>query len=234
MKIAPLRNIGETRRPNAFTLIEMLVVIVIIGILITVAVPTFVSAMQGNRIAAAGLNLLGRLSQAQQLAMSKNVPIEVRFYKFINTDNADPEERFYAYQFLQVNTASVSNAQLEPIGAPYMIESGITIDTFTINGVDASPLLTKASSKFTDDNSSPGGVARQIARGVAHYVAIRFFPEGTVKSVTSAATMNTLDLQDAYITLVETKHANKDSVPNYFAVQIDPYTGHSRAYRPEL
>jgi len=244
--------------PRGFTLIELLVVITVIVLLMALAVPSFVGSMQSNRLSAAGQNLLGRLSQAQQTASATNIPVEVRFYKFDDPTHVGGGDFFGAYQFLLVKqtlaSTGAASETLEVLSAPFYLESGVYISGNQINGSPASPLITGTGTvSFNEDGTSTSigtnsGVTQQIQKGTgkAEYVAIRFFPDGTVKRLASGndTTLNgahiqvrqlqMLNLPDAYISLVGEKELTASTVANYYTVQIDPYTGHCRAYQPHL
>ena len=66
---------------GAFTLLEMLVVIGIIGILLILTVPAVTGIIQSSRLTAAGDQVLSLFSTAQQIASVEGRPIEVRFIK---------------------------------------------------------------------------------------------------------------------------------------------------------
>ena len=236
-----------SRISRAFTLIELLVVVSIIGLLLALATPSILSVMGANRLSAAGQNLVGRLSQAQQLAVSGNQPVEVRFYSFTDANQIQNKDAFGAYQFFQVSYSVALGETFAPLGAPYYLEPGVVLSSTTINAQPASKLLTGAGlSGFKDDGSGPGSVPRQIQRAAsAGFVAVRVLPDGLVKGVTnsqvsaggpaggSVAVLATIGLPDAYMTLVAQKDADgTGTVANYYAVQIDPYTGHVRSYQP--
>ncbi len=247
---------SSARRPRGFTLIEVLVVISIIVLLMSLAVPALVSVMQGNRLSTAGQNMVSRLSQAQQLASAQNLPVEVRFYQFQDNTQITNGAAYGAYQFVLVHTKvdSATHATSEygePLSSPYFLENGVFITTGTISvngsGGLASPLLdSSGGSQFTDGNSSPGGVTQQIQRGgsAAKFVAIRILPNGEVKKVLPGGTdvtvgnaykLQTLALNQAYFTIVSQKDMTTNgTVYNYYAIQLDPYTGHIRTYQPGI
>ena len=75
------------RRPTAFTLIEMLVVMSIILILLGILVPAFNSIKGSSDMTGAAYDITGILSQARTYAMSNNTYV---FVGIVEEDNAQP------------------------------------------------------------------------------------------------------------------------------------------------
>ncbi|WP_075674855.1 Tfp pilus assembly protein FimT/FimU [Stenotrophomonas sp. TD3] len=57
------------RRPNGFTLVELMVTIAVVAILATIAFPSFQSTIRSNRIASSGNEITGLLSLARSEAV---------------------------------------------------------------------------------------------------------------------------------------------------------------------
>ncbi|RBP46254.1 uncharacterized protein (TIGR02596 family) [Roseimicrobium gellanilyticum] len=69
-----------SRRHGAFTLVEILVVITLVGMLITMAALTVPGALASQRLSAAARQLSADLNHATLMARKENRPVEVRFY----------------------------------------------------------------------------------------------------------------------------------------------------------
>ena len=65
----------------AFSLIELLVVVAVIGLLAALVAPATQSIIVGNAITRAADQLAGSLNLARQTAITKNRKVEVRFYE---------------------------------------------------------------------------------------------------------------------------------------------------------
>lgn len=220
------------RRPEpqhgAFTLIEMLVVITIIALLLALGVPQVVGTLRSSRLTGAGDKVLGTLSEAQQIAYSQNYTVEVRFYKLrAELGNTNSYRKIQMFKVL--NTPGANSETITKIGLGVRLPEGVVISA----GGTLSPLL--------DGSTQPDSNGDAGVEG-ADYVAVRFLTDGTFRKVTNnsannLAVMTFPAMQDSYMTVVEedgkTETMNT-APPNFYTVQIDPYTGKSRAYRPGI
>jgi len=64
-------------KSKGFTLIEMMVVVAILGVFAVVAVPSFVTMIQNNRITSQANTLLGALYYARSEAIKRSDPVQI-------------------------------------------------------------------------------------------------------------------------------------------------------------
>lgn len=223
---------------RAFTLIETLVVVSIIVLILALTGPSLLGTMQASRLTSAGDTVLGAFSEAQQMAMSLNLPIELRFFKY---PTAMQQAAFYhSYIMLKVTTSSSGAAgalseSLEAIGSATRLPENVVILTGAL-----SPLLESNPVNLPD----AGGRGYSTYSGVsgAVYNAVRFLPDGTVRVVGATASgLAALNfpgqIQNCYVTIVSDAGLpavvdNKTLPKNFYCIQLDPYTGKLRNYRP--
>ena len=67
-----MRTLLNRRRERGFTLVEIMIVVLIIGILLAVAVPSFISARERSRANACRSNLRQMQAAKEQWAMANN------------------------------------------------------------------------------------------------------------------------------------------------------------------
>src|SRR5688572_6612010 len=118
------------RRARAFSLIELLVVCAIIGVIIGFTIPAVTTMMRGSQLTQGSQVLTDQLSLARQLALTRNRPVEVRFYKFADpeTPGEDVKEqstwRYRAFQTFEV----LDNGAILPLGKIQMLPSTVIMN----------------------------------------------------------------------------------------------------------
>ena len=65
------------RAPSGFSLIELLMVLAIIGVITSIAIPNLMAARQGYQIHTAGLNITNRIAEARMEALRRNRQVVV-------------------------------------------------------------------------------------------------------------------------------------------------------------
>lgn len=217
-------NIVKRKIAAAFSLIEMMIVLTVVGILLAFAAPDLFSLMQSSSLTSEGSHLRNQISQAQQLALAKNADVELRFFKLADTAAAETEEGFRAYQMFQFDKtgAMIEVSRFYRINAPVILSEAL------------STLLTTAGKDSTDKKFgfvSPQEGKYEVPVGLGmeetDYVAFRFRPDG------STDLPNRSNGDTWYLTLVQGEGAVRDTDPaNYYCLQVNPYNGQITEFRP--
>ncbi len=207
----------SSSRNRAFSLLELIVVILIIGIVAAFVTPAASTILRGSQLTQATQVVTDQIVLGRQLALTRNVAIEVRFIKYIDPEVPSDPGEFRAIQSFEVfeNGASV------PVDKPQLLPQSVVI-----NGGNFSTLLNDPAMKLVkpDKKKDP-----ELPRGIGHnyeYVAFRFNADGS----TSLAQTGTL----WYLTVHNMNDKPTGSTPpaNFFTLQIDPISGATKSYRP--
>lgn len=224
-----------------FTLIEMLVVVTIIVLLLAFSTPALMRTLQASRLSSSGDSLMGAISEAQQLAMSQNAPVEIRFFSY-SGDFGSPS-LFRSYQLFKISlttegvgAAAKVKETTVPAGNLIKLSEGIVVAA----NAELSPGLSgNQLSDVKDGGVTPGysGVEN------AQYAAIRFLPDGSCRKVGATTTVGALTgatltfqtLPQSFFTITYDISADVtvQTLPkNFYTIQIDPFTGKARSYKP--
>jgi uncharacterized protein (TIGR02596 family) len=197
----------------------MLAVIGVIGLIAATTAPMLFSTMKANRLSAAGEEIVNRISFAQQLAVSRNHEIELRFYHFVEPEDPTSLDHYRATLIAQPAPDPDAPGNVETIILSDMsrLRNGIVV----ANDALLSPVFAEAGKTDTPDKEG------RIVGATANYRTIRFFPDGSCDMP--------LVTNQAYVTVVEDKDLQSATggIPkNFFAIQVDHYTSRSTTYRP--
>jgi uncharacterized protein (TIGR02596 family) len=216
--VRAFRGVAAQQRP-AFTLIEMLLVVAVIGILVGLATPTLFRTLQGNRLTTAGERLLNQIALVQQMAATLNRPMEIRFYQYEKESELVGGLQFHAYQVFELPNAS-TEIRAGSGGLPVTeTPSSEVVDLGESIVIASSSRLTPfATGPLLDDGR------KYVQDYTAKYFAVRFYPNGT--------TNLPKNISSSYLTLISDSDVEKDPPANFYTIQVDPYTGKARPYRP--
>jgi len=73
------RCIAQEKYEQGWTLVETMIVVAVIAVIASMAVPTYTNWLPGNRLKAAGRDVFSTMQKARMLAIKKNQPVDVVF-----------------------------------------------------------------------------------------------------------------------------------------------------------
>lgn len=254
----PLRRGGRISCRSAFTLVEMLTVIVIIGIILSIGIPGMRGITSANKMAAANRQLLDDISSARLRAINSRssvfmvfVPPEIHTVS-LNLYNREEEKQirsllngvFTSYALFSKRSVGEQPGRESP---RYLTEwktmpDGILIPPYKVIRNNALTNSTDAANRPFDFVSIPFPTAKSPLMLLP---AIQFNPQGQLArgrdEVIPMARGRIFYLQDATgeyqqmpagPTVLETPPGNATNDINQ--VRIDWLTGRGRIERPEL
>ena len=200
----------------AFTLLELLLVVAILGIIGAFVLPTANTILRGGKLNQASQTVVDRLSLARQSAIAQNRPVEVRFYRYKDPESPASSNSFRALQAFLVVKAN----QLNAMEKTQMLPSSVIIDS--------SPTLSSIldSSKRTLVTTGTTSIPR-VGTNYS-YIAVRFRPDGST------------DLGPTTGPWFLTLHGESDKdgltapPPNFVTIAIDPVNGALSFFRPGI
>lgn len=162
---------------RAFSLVELMMVIAILLILATIAVPAFNAVALGSRLNQAGQLVGDQLTVARQFAVTRNRETQVWFYKI--SGGMQPGWRGVQVWRVEQLASGVTNI---PAGKPMLLPEGVIIDT------TRSPLLSA--------DPSISGSTNLPSLGTVDYAGFRIRPNGGT-DLSINASNNYVTLQQA-------------------------------------
>jgi uncharacterized protein (TIGR02596 family) len=247
---------------SAFSLVEMLVVIAIIGIIGAFAVPAVKSMLKGSGLNTGANMLSDEVALARQHALTKSRIVEFRFYRFADPETpgetvASPTSwQFRAFQFFEI----ADTGDILPAGKFKRLPDGIVMNKGYISAASSykdttlSSLLgdelianaaTPARSSCAVLSSKLSAKDPELPRGVKKnydYVYFRFMPDGTTSLAPNGSGTTATAGGKWFITLhhiadkTETAGLNASQLapPNFVTWMIDPVGGTSKLLRRGL
>lgn len=213
-----LPSTGRTAIQKAFTLIEMLLVITIVAVLMTLAIPVTNSVLKSNQITTATQMVVDQLTLARQNALTNNRVVEVRFYEFSNTEAASEDLHIGAIQafvFDETNTISKPLSEISYLPDGAILSQDISLSTIL------EPSRERKTGTFTAEDPLLE-LPRSIGKNYRVF-SLRFRPDGSTDLGGSSA---------GWFLTIHGANEKSSPPPNFATVQIDPFNGALRLYRP--
>ncbi|ETV02802.1 TPA: prepilin-type N-terminal cleavage/methylation domain-containing protein [Pseudomonas aeruginosa] len=156
-------------RSRGFTLVELMVIVVLLGVMVAFAIPSFVNLIKGNSMASARNDLQKSLDYARAMAMTNKTGAQVcvadgtitisqadKAERFISRKSRDDKRVEYGYKYSWAVVSNISSREYQNIGSSGL-DSGCVV--FANNG--AIPALAKRKTPPMDQdgkcNTGGGG-----------------------------------------------------------------------------
>lgn len=211
----------RTASRRAFSLVELLSVMGIMSLLAAAAVPALRGPMDGYNVSGAANSMEGVLALSRQTAMTRNVPVEVRFYK--HKDEIGEGWRMVA----PVITAAASGKavdeylmEVRPLTGNIVMEATESFSTIISNAGTLPPSGPKiAPWQGKEADSAPNSV-----RG-KDYVAFQYNPDGSTN----------LPSDEPWCVTLRNWHSRPENgrpADNFVSLVVDSHTGRTLKYQP--
>ena len=224
------------KSPSGFSLIELLVVCAILAVVAGFTVPAASTALKGSQMTQGAQLLSDQIALARQSALTKNVSIEFRIYKFGDAEipgeraDAPATGKYRAFQTFEILDSGVA----VPLGKIQRLPNTVVFNETKLSSLIelAGPTQPPLKGDATNDNTAP-----QLAGGVTNnyqWGAFRFLPNGGTNLAPNGLWF--LTLHGITVDPTTTTKVKDDDDPsikfNFFTLQIDPVSGNSKSYRP--
>ena len=211
---------GATR---AFTLVELLVVVLIIGLLLSFLVPAFGNLGKAGALTSAGSQVANLVNLARQNSMSKNAMTAL----IVNTDSTlDNANRLFTLLELvpPSSGAQPQTTDWKPLSGWETIRAGVVADS------------NPANFSFPDSATQPvpkfPSPIQYGAKAIGSYKYVIFLPNGTLLSGTSTRIRLTEGFLAPGASTVTYTRPKAGGSANYYDITILAATGRTKIDRP--
>lgn len=220
-----MHPIIRSKQRAGFSLVEMLIVLTVLGILFAVAAPNLFTLMQASTLSSEGSLVRNKLTQAQQMALSRNSDVEVRFYKMADPNAAELEEEYRAFQFFQFN----ERGKLEPVSKFFRIKPPVVMSERYSTLLNTSSNSDSSGREYGFVAPTEGAAEIPVGNETENvsYVSFRFRPDGSTDLPGRTGGDDTW-----YLTLVQGTGEQRGMPTNYYIVQVDSFNGRVSVFRP--
>jgi uncharacterized protein (TIGR02596 family) len=189
-------------------LIELLVVVAIIGLLMTAAVPALNSVLENGRLTQAATLVVNQFTLARQKASAENKNITLRFIRA----NASPA--YDRVQLVTLDTAGNATA----VGRVVTLSMATAIAKSTTLSSLIDPYKESPANPLTDPTLPELGSNYR-------YVQFSFRPRGSLD-------LDVTQKWFATVLLLRDDQSGTTTPANFATIQIDPVNGGLQVYRP--
>jgi prepilin-type N-terminal cleavage/methylation domain-containing protein len=218
-------------RKDGFTLIEMLVVLVIVGIMVILAIPAVTKLMNSGGVSSGSREVANTLGLARQLAVTRRIYARVVF-PYNNVTLTRPDMWYLAYAVMTNHANTVAAAagwtyaskwEFLPVGAVFLTAAKANP---SLGGLDDPSSLAQQSLPFPNS----GGSLVQLAY-------IEFGPTG-VATPFPGGTSSTLAITEGFVSgsppapIPTTAKTSINTLANLATITADSLVGRIQVNRP--
>ncbi len=200
-------------KEQAFTLIELLLVVAIVGILSTLAITGFNSAVRGTKVASTAQAVSDALNLARSSALARNRPVEIRFLELPDFDQTAAGPTI----FRGVQIFLIDSTNTMALTKPFLFPNPIVASTDSRkSSILAQPKLS-------------GGTNR-VSGSAFNYIPLTFGSDGIIRAQSTMLTTT----NQWFVTVQTRKDFDTDGTwpDNYATVSVNPVTGNTKIYQP--
>lgn len=213
---------SHVRRPAAFSLVEIMIVMVIIAVVLALAIPSIEPMMKGSKLTTAADNFRFRLSEARARAIADNRAVQIRLLKFDDRSMPGEKEYFQAFQAGRFQARKDADGNdtstfiFEPIGGVVRLPDGIAINS-----------QKTLSSLINDDRIPERSFDLDIGgNDSVKYRAFTFRPDGSTDLPKRAG-----DIWFFTLTQFRDEDQGNTSPDNFITLMVDAYNGLVKLYQ---
>ena len=215
------------KQAAGFTLLELLAVIAIIGIFASMMGPVISGITMGSNVTRGGDMVVDAFKTAHMFALSHNREVEVRFYRYKNSRNADPA--FRAFQLFEIEENYVDGKFEDPKYVPMTKLQKLPTGTLLLEdaqGIIYSNILRESTDPdVLKPDFTKTSLARIPALGTDQYTYLRFAfrPDGGT---------DLSHKRTNYYVTVGLDNPAKRTVNNFYTIQVNPLDSKVGIIRP--
>ena len=213
---------------GGFTLLELLAVIAIIGVFASLLGPVISGITMGSNVTRGGDMIADAFKTGHMFALSHNRDVEIRFYRYKNSKDADPAYR--AFQLFEIVPSYTEYGTFNRKYVPLIRLQKLPPGTFLLEdegNTVYSTLLKESTNVRLKPDLGEAPMERIPALGTDQYTYLRFAfrPDG-------GTDLNNKSSEDYYVTVGVDSPVKKKEVNNFYTIQVNPVDSKVVTLRP--
>lgn len=167
------------RQPRGFTLVELLVAVMILGVLLTFGVPIALKTVRTAKVSTAGFDCNSLVRRAKAEAIKKNAPVVLRYDPLTDPDPVDGKETGKIIAFVDVHGPDPDSVPPDPPDGVFNPRNDGRPYTLTDHELNRCSLPSGVSWGGPDEH--PNMIAGFTPIGTEHVAILE--PDGSVRDI---------------------------------------------------